>query len=756
MYKWILILLLIILGTPPMVGQTSRFSRVFEDASGNKTTGATIYIVHQVTGDSLLLTEHATKAGLYQRDNVKYGEYKVYVNSAKIDENIFFGAKRQYSFIEGVDPDGNNKINQGSFEADAIISANIAAESVTNGKLASSAITTSKLADNSVTSAKVASNAVTTSAVADSQITPQKLSTSVHALINGAGGGTINNNPDEEYLTTNASSEMTPTQAMLDTLHEARNKLNKMKIINARDFGVHPDSTGLANAINLQAAIDSAWNPATTDQRSRVFIPAGKYPIAPRATPATGHRYCVNIRSSLDIHGDGVSLDGHGAHFILDSASVASGDSITIFCDTGYYDKFVAKTGAPAGYWWHRASVVDVGVDCNGNDQAGHVTAFGVWQPGEASFMHRVYAKQIRGRGVYYSKPAPGFSMSNCSFFAADSADTVTIAGERIGVWHADGSGNFDQISGDILHPLHYIEDANANIIITNGKFESGNPGLFPIVHNPTAIYVKNISLGGLIVDMMRADRTTANYVGNVVEVYGATSGDKPNVLLRGIKHTGFKNLLYWNINGVADSIKTSATGQGNFTPKVDFLNAPYTINGDLLFDYSGSGNGISMISHLDDDTIAVFEHKSDTKTRIRSVRNTLSFRNYQDTVIVEYGTNDAVFHKTLKTTDNAEIRAIHGLRVGGDGLTELDSMKVENHNFAFFDGSNQYNAFRSSNTMPSSGSYTLGDIVLHRDATEQGSASSKYVVTGWYRLTTGSNHVLNTDWVEMRVLTGN
>lgn len=28
-------------------------------------------------------------------------------------------------------------------------------------------------------------------------------------------------------------------------------------------------------------------------------------------------------------------------------------------------------------------------------------------------------------------------------------------------------------------------------------------------------------------------------------------------------------------------------------------------------------------------------------------------------------------------------------------------------------------------------------------------------VVTGWVRLTTGSAHVLNTDWAEMRTLTG-
>lgn len=32
---------------------------------------------------------------------------------------------------------------------------------------------------------------------------------------------------------------------------------------------------------------------------------------------------------------------------------------------------------------------------------------------------------------------------------------------------------------------------------------------------------------------------------------------------------------------------------------------------------------------------------------------------------------------------------------------------------------------------------------------------NQKYIVLGWYRITTGTGHVLNTDWVEMRILTG-
>ena len=41
--------------------------------------------------------------------------------------------------------------------------------------------------------------------------------------------------------------------------------------------------------------------------------------------------------------------------------------------------------------------------------------------------------------------------------------------------------------------------------------------------------------------------------------------------------------------------------------------------------------------------------------------------------------------------------------------------------------------------TMPSTGSYTAGDIVLE--------STTGVALSGWKRLTTGSSHVLNTDW---------
>lgn len=64
--------------------------------------------------------------------------------------------------------------------------------------------------------------------------------------------------------------------------------------------------------------------------------------------------------------------------------------------------------------------------------------------------------------------------------------------------------------------------------------------------------------------------------------------------------------------------------------------------------------------------------------------------------------------------------------------------------------------ADETSTAMPTTGAYAQGDFVRKSNPVEAGAVSSKYVITGWIRLTNGEAHVANTDWVEARVLTGN
>jgi hypothetical protein len=54
---------------------------------------------------------------------------------------------------------------------------------------------------------------------------------------------------------------------------------------------------------------------------------------------------------------------------------------------------------------------------------------------------------------------------------------------------------------------------------------------------------------------------------------------------------------------------------------------------------------------------------------------------------------------------------------------------------------------------IPTSGSWNQGEFVPNSTPSEAGSGGSKYVLTGWVRLTTGTANVANTDWVPARSL---
>ena len=56
---------------------------------------------------------------------------------------------------------------------------------------------------------------------------------------------------------------------------------------------------------------------------------------------------------------------------------------------------------------------------------------------------------------------------------------------------------------------------------------------------------------------------------------------------------------------------------------------------------------------------------------------------------------------------------------------------------------------------MPTAGTWQKGDFIRNTTPTVTGGAGNKYVIFGWSRITSGSANVLDTDWVEVRTLTG-
>ncbi len=57
---------------------------------------------------------------------------------------------------------------------------------------------------------------------------------------------------------------------------------------------------------------------------------------------------------------------------------------------------------------------------------------------------------------------------------------------------------------------------------------------------------------------------------------------------------------------------------------------------------------------------------------------------------------------------------------------------------------------------IPASGTFIQGDNLINSTPIEQGAATTKYVVFGWVRVTSGAANVLGTDWMPQRALTGN
>lgn len=62
-----------------------------------------------------------------------------------------------------------------------------------------------------------------------------------------------------------------------------------------------------------------------------------------------------------------------------------------------------------------------------------------------------------------------------------------------------------------------------------------------------------------------------------------------------------------------------------------------------------------------------------------------------------------------------------------------------------------------SADAMPTTGTYVFGHVVdkVNPVVVTSGGAGTHYINLGWMRMNTGSAHVLNTDWRELRALTG-
>jgi hypothetical protein len=129
------------------------------------------------------------------------------------------------------------------------------------------------------------------------------------------------------------------------------------------------------------------------------------------------------------------------------------------------------------------------------------------------------------------------------------------------------------------------------------------------------------------------------------------------------------------------------------------------------------------------------------------------------DTRLV-WGANTYVWQPSSSATlasishaDNRSIRIAHGQATPGAIYVaeNSDPTSATYGNILSADTLREH----AGSAMPSSGYWITGQFVANTGTTHSGSGGSMYTIVGWKRLTTGNAHVLDTDWRELRALTG-
>jgi hypothetical protein len=257
---------------------------------------------------------------------------------------------------------------------------------------------------------------------------------------------------------------------------------------------------------------------------------------------------------------------------------------------------------------------------------------------------------------------------------------------------------------------------------------------------------------------------TSSDFQSHGIEVGGPVNGlAVQNNLISGLG-TGFAAIRFF------------VNGSGNY---VDFNNV--SISGNVIYDCPGVGVSINAtgssaknvliqnnIIDLDPFFRAATHNADNTWSSSGSVigiqaGTTISAAIIRGNVFKNLGNpSDAV-------GTNSYIRDNYVFTSGAAASDSASNKGVRNcssfreHVFVIYDAdpaSGTYGTITNfplicSSLMPSTGTYLEGAFVRNPTPTVDGAASSQYVVNGWLRKTTGSGHVLNTDWIECRCLTG-
>lgn len=309
-------------------------------------------------------------------------------------------------------------------------------------------------------------------------------------------------------------------------------------------------------------------------------------------------------------------------------------------------------------------------------------------------------------------------------YFYNNDTDAV---GPNIGAWYVNVSNN---ICARTLYPTANWSDYGFGECFTRAGYadpevtEFGIGSLSPMVQ--LSPYAENVMVSHNIISGARK---------YAIHLKGTAS----------VAWRAWKNIVIANCI-IQDWVNTGIWIEGKGTVTID----------SCLFDGDPWHERTQRDSDGTWDSATYTTHRAIVPGDSRYIVRNCEFKNLG---IVTQGPVDYIWQNNLIYCDPAVYAGYH---VDNKGIGAIPSPDLETKvvvedcdpTSATY-GEIQYVQKTASQLLPTTGKYFRGHIVKKWVPTIAGTGGSQYVITGWIRLTDGTGHVLNTDWAEMRVLTG-
>lgn len=176
-------------------------------------------------------------------------------------------------------------------------------------------------------------------------------------------------------------------------------------------------------------------------------------------------------------------------------------------------------------------------------------------------------------------------------------------------------------------------------------------------------------------------------------------------------------------------------------------------IDCDPLFQSSNRGVNGTWITQAQPVALELTNHGGVVVSRntIRNASQAIVQAGASAVQQIEFNTVFADAAASGFSTSNKGIGTIPGIGDGSQWWLQSEDSDPASTTYKNSLGAN----LRNYSLLPTNGKWLAGTFIRSRSSAVSGTAGSRYVLLGWVRTTTGTGNVLNTDWIELRCLTG-